>query len=127
MNLQSTTVSACCTVESSLKPKKSFLFIKYTNNKGFCEDLTEGKFSFPIIHAIRRDVSNRQLLNIISQKPTNVEVKKYALDIIQRTGTFEYVQEYLRRKEEEILAEINRLGGNPLLEKYIETIRIKQE
>ncbi|OBZ85510.1 Geranylgeranyl pyrophosphate synthase [Choanephora cucurbitarum] len=99
----------------------------YTNNKGFCEDLTEGKFSFPIIHAIRRDVSNRQLLNIISQKPTNVEVKKYALDIIQRTGTFEYVQEYLRRKEEEILAEINRLGGNPLLEKYIETIRIKQE
>ncbi|KAI8390084.1 geranylgeranyl pyrophosphate synthase [Blakeslea trispora] len=99
----------------------------YTNNKGFCEDLTEGKFSFPIIHAIRRDVSNRQLLNIISQKPTNVEVKKYALDIIQRTGTFEYVQEFLHQKEEEILAEIKRLGGNPLLEKYIETIRIKQE
>merc|ERR1711871_97913 len=26
---------------------------KYHQNKSFCEDLTEGKFSFPIIHCIR--------------------------------------------------------------------------
>ena len=26
---------------------------EYTNNKSFAEDLTEGKFSFPILHAIR--------------------------------------------------------------------------
>ena len=24
----------------------------YTKEKGFCEDLTEGKFSFPVIHSI---------------------------------------------------------------------------
>ncbi|KAI8969155.1 geranylgeranyl pyrophosphate synthase [Mycotypha africana] len=96
----------------------------YTNNKGFCEDLTEGKFSFPIIHAIRKDLSNRQLLNIISQKPTSIEVKKYALEVIQKAGSFEYVRGYLHQKEVEALNEIKRLGGNPLLEKYIEMIRV---
>ncbi|KAG1104167.1 hypothetical protein G6F42_017123 [Rhizopus arrhizus] len=97
----------------------------YTNNKGFCEDLTEGKFSFPIIHTIRKDPSNRQLLNIISQKPTSIEVKKYALEVIRKAGSFEYVRQFLRRKEAESLEEIKRLGGNPLLEKYIETIRVE--
>ncbi|KAI8646052.1 geranylgeranyl pyrophosphate synthase [Parasitella parasitica] len=97
----------------------------YTNNKGFCEDLTEGKFSFPIIHAIRKDASNRQLLNIISQKPTSIEVKKYALEVIRKAGSFEYVREFLHQKETESLKEIERLGGNLLLEKYIETIRVE--
>lgn len=98
---------------------------QYSNNKGFCEDLTEGKFSFPIIHAICADPSNRQLLNIVSQKPTAVEVKKYALDIISRTGTFEYVRQFLHRKEEEARKEIELLGGNPLLEKVIDSLQVK--
>ncbi|KAI9355572.1 geranylgeranyl pyrophosphate synthase [Pilaira anomala] len=94
----------------------------YTENKGFCEDLTEGKFSFPIIHAIRSDLTNRQLLNIISQKPTAIEIKKYALEIIKRAGSFTYVENFLRNKETEAMTEIKRLGGNPLLEKYIATL-----
>lgn len=36
---------------------------QYTHNKGFAEDLTEGKFSFPIVHAVRSDMSNRQVLS----------------------------------------------------------------
>jgi hypothetical protein len=35
----------------------------YEANKGFAEDLTEGKFSFPIVHAIRSDTTNRQVLS----------------------------------------------------------------
>ncbi|KAI9269061.1 geranylgeranyl pyrophosphate synthase [Phascolomyces articulosus] len=97
----------------------------YSKNKGFCEDLTEGKFSFPVIHAIRADPSNRQLLNIVSQKPTAVEVKQYALEIIKRTGTFEYVKEFLKKKEEEARREIESLGGNSLLEKVMDSLSIK--
>lgn len=37
--------------------------LQYTDNKGFCEDLTEGKFSFPIVHSVRADTSNRQILS----------------------------------------------------------------
>jgi len=36
---------------------------KYSANKGFCEDLTEGKFSFPIVHSIRSDTSNMRLIS----------------------------------------------------------------
>ena len=37
--------------------------MKYAENKSFCEDLTEGKFSFPIIHAIRSDPGDPTLLS----------------------------------------------------------------
>lgn len=35
---------------------------QYSNTKGFAEDLTEGKFSFPVVHAINADKSNEELL-----------------------------------------------------------------
>jgi len=38
---------------------------EYSENKSFCEDLTEGKFSFPIIHAIttqKEDTEGQQVL-----------------------------------------------------------------
>lgn len=36
---------------------------QYAANKGFAEDLTEGKFSFPLVHAIRADPSNLMLIS----------------------------------------------------------------
>ena len=32
-------------------------------NKSFCEDITEGKFSFPIIHSIKQAPDDHQLLS----------------------------------------------------------------
>ncbi|KAI1108213.1 isoprenoid synthase domain-containing protein [Nemania sp. NC0429] len=65
---------------------------EYGENKGFCEDLTEGKFSFLIIHSIRADPRNLQLINILKQKTTDVEVKRYAVEYMRRTGSFEYTK-----------------------------------
>ena len=39
---------------------------EYGDNKGFCEDLTEGKFSFPVVHAIRASKTDRQILSRVS-------------------------------------------------------------
>lgn len=35
---------------------------EYSESKSFCEDLTEGKFSFPIIHAVNNQKHDRQVL-----------------------------------------------------------------
>lgn len=35
---------------------------EYSENKSFCEDLTEGKFSFPIIHGIKNEGADHQVL-----------------------------------------------------------------
>ena len=72
------------------------LFSKeYTANKGMCEDLTEGKFSFPVIHSVRSRPGDMQLLNILRQKTENEEVKRYAVAYMESTGSFEYTRRVL--------------------------------
>lgn len=68
---------------------------EYSHNKGLCEDLTEGKFSFPIIHSIRANPSNLQLMNILKQKTQNDQVKAYAVAYMESTGSFEYCRKVL--------------------------------
>ncbi|OAA54243.1 geranylgeranyl pyrophosphate synthetase [Niveomyces insectorum RCEF 264] len=67
----------------------------YAQNKGLCEDLTEGKFSFPVIHSIRATPANLQLLHILRQKTTDPDVKRYAVAHMERTGSFAYTREVL--------------------------------
>ena len=40
----------------------------YHQSKNYCEDLTEGKFSFPVIYAIKKDPCDTRLLNILRQR-----------------------------------------------------------
>jgi geranylgeranyl diphosphate synthase, type III len=82
----------------------------YTKNKGLCEDLTEGKFSFPVIHSIRSDPSNLQLINILKQKTTDEEVKRYAVKYMEGTGSFEYTRRAVRdlkAKAHELIEELD--------------------
>ena len=68
MNLQSTQVRlisySVCIVE--LLTQSDVCTLQYADNKGFAEDLTEGKFSFPVVHGVRADTSNRQILSMFS-------------------------------------------------------------
>ena len=68
----------------------------YTKNKGLCEDLTEGKFSFPIIHAIRNNPANLQLINILKLKTQDDDVKRYAVKYMESTGSFQYARKVVR-------------------------------
>ncbi|KFY61294.1 hypothetical protein V496_05077 [Pseudogymnoascus sp. VKM F-4515 (FW-2607)] len=79
----------------------------YSTNKGLCEDLTEGKFSFPIIHAIRADPS-LVLLNILRQKSADEEVKRYAVAYMEGKGSFAYCREVLKELGREAQAEVER-------------------
>ncbi|KAI1159185.1 terpenoid synthase [Nemania serpens] len=85
---------------------------EYGENKGFCEDLTEGKFSFLIIHSIRADPRNLQLINILKQKTADVEVKRYAVEYMRSTGSFEYTKNVLDILIERARKTTDELDGN---------------
>ena len=87
---------------------------EYTDNKGLCEDLTEGKFSFPIIHSIRSNPQNRQLINILKQKTSDEGVKKYAVKYMESTGSFEYCRVVLRDLKEKALVMVEEIDEGTL-------------
>ncbi|XP_049869792.1 terpene synthase isoform X2 [Pectinophora gossypiella] len=86
---------------------------EYSENKSYCEDLTEGKFSFPIIHAIRNQDGDNQVLHILRQRTRDVEVKRYCISLLERLGSFRYTRDTLHSLDQEARAEVARLGGNP--------------
>ncbi|KAM3426896.1 hypothetical protein MY4824_009761 [Beauveria thailandica] len=68
---------------------------EYSQHKGMCEDLTEGKFSFPVIHSIRARPDDLQLVNILKQKTADIQVKRYAVAYMEGTGSFAYTHKVL--------------------------------
>lgn len=88
---------------------------EYKENKSFCEDLTEGKFSFPIIHGIRNDSNSTRLMNILKQRTTDVDIKKYFVDYLEQVGSFAYTKVVLKELEDKAQGLIASLGGNPHL------------
>eukprot|EP01134_Creolimax_fragrantissima_P001249 CFRG1249T1 len=96
---------------------------EYMSNKSFCEDLTEGKFSFPIIHSVLMNPDDHQLLNILKQRTESHEVKKYALQLIYKTGSFEFTKRELDRLADLAIEQIVGLGGNDPLEDLIGKLR----
>lgn len=83
----------------------------YTKNKGLCEDLTEGKFSFPIIHSIRSNPGNHQLISILKQKTKDDEVKLYATNYMESTGSFAYTRQVVRELRDRALTLIDEIDG----------------
>ncbi|EZA53610.1 Geranylgeranyl pyrophosphate synthase, partial [Ooceraea biroi] len=71
----------------------------YTEEKGYCDDLTEGKFSFPIIHALQSKLEDKKIKNILKrilrQRTKDVEVKRYCIKLLKECGSFEYTRKIL--------------------------------
>lgn len=64
-------------------------------NKGFCEDLSEGKLSFPIIHSLKANPMDQTLLGILKQRTNNDDIKKFALSYLEKTDSFVYTEKTL--------------------------------
>ncbi|XP_017778431.1 PREDICTED: geranylgeranyl pyrophosphate synthase isoform X2 [Nicrophorus vespilloides] len=88
----------------------------YHMNKSYCEDLTEGKFSFPIIHAIHKEQ------DILRQRTTDNEVKKYCVTILENCGSFEYTKKKLADLDGEAREEVKSLGDNPYMEAFLTNV-----
>jgi geranylgeranyl diphosphate synthase type 3 len=100
---------------------------EYMKSKSFCEDLTEGKFSFPIIHCIRADPEDTRVLSILKKRTEDVEVKRYAQQLMVEKGSLEYTRDECFSLKGEIVQQIESLGGNPQLLKLIELLDVQLE
>ncbi|PQE26524.1 geranylgeranyl pyrophosphate synthase protein [Rutstroemia sp. NJR-2017a BBW] len=93
---------------------------EYTSQKGFCEDLDEGKYSYPLIHALKSNKNNLQLRAILHERRDgrglSSEHKQLALKHLKETGSLEYTRKNLLSLQEQINVEIggleSRTGSN---------------
>ncbi|KAF8809407.1 terpenoid synthase [Phlegmacium glaucopus] len=100
---------------------------EYTSNKGFAEDLSEGKFSFPIVHGIHANKSSRQVMNVLQKRPTTPTLKIYTIDYLKNeTKSFEYTLSVLVTLEAQTRKEIARLGGNKGLEAIMDLLHVDE-
>ncbi|KAI3380706.1 hypothetical protein SNEBB_010293 [Seison nebaliae] len=79
---------------------------EYHRQKSFADDLTEGKFSFPVIHAANQSDAT-ELLSVLRQRPHDHELKEYCIEELERTGSKEYTLQFLQKQKEKILQSIN--------------------
>ncbi|KAF2708718.1 terpenoid synthase [Pleomassaria siparia CBS 279.74] len=86
---------------------------EYNAQKGMCEDLDEGKYSLPLIHALSHTVKSHQIRGLISQRHIagglTVEQKRLMLDLMHEAGSFAYTVEVLYALHSELMTEIERL------------------
>jgi len=85
---------------------------EYQQSKSFCEDLTEGKFSHPIIFSILKNPLDNRLINILRQRTEDIDVKRYAVQYMQECGALEHTRSALRELRAKIDTEISRLQGH---------------
>jgi len=95
----------------------------YAANKSFAEDLTEGKFSFPILHGIRAGGGDDRVRRILRQRTEDLQVKKFCISLLEAGGSFSYTREVMADLDTAIRSEVERLGGNPLITSVMDELK----
>lgn len=81
----------------------------YAEKKGSMEDLTEGKFSYPVIHSIHAAPENTEIIDILKQRSEDDAVKLLAVHYMESTGSFQYCRENLARLTEQARRHVQEL------------------
>eukprot|EP00698_Gefionella_okellyi_P015119 TRINITY_DN4243_c0_g1_i1.p1 TRINITY_DN4243_c0_g1~~TRINITY_DN4243_c0_g1_i1.p1 ORF type:complete len:337 (-),score=51.88 TRINITY_DN4243_c0_g1_i1:25-945(-) len=95
---------------------------QYFDNKSFCEDLTEGKFSFPIIHSIRATPGDSKLRSILKQRTEDVDIKRYAVRLMEESNSFQYTREKLQGYYNQLQVMVAEFGGNRYLSGIVDQL-----
>ncbi|KAJ5899144.1 terpenoid synthase [Penicillium taxi] len=68
----------------------------YSQKKGIYKDITEGKFSFLVIHHMHTDPDSEIVRRIMKQKTDNERIKDVVLSCLSSTGSFEYTERTIK-------------------------------
>jgi len=93
---------------------------EYENNKSYCEDLTEGRFSFPILHAVNTRETDTRIIHILKQRTQDIELKRYCVQLLHEFGSIEYTRQICNDLAKQAYDEVDLLGGNNYLENIIQ-------
>ncbi|XP_045770426.1 geranylgeranyl pyrophosphate synthase-like [Maniola jurtina] len=93
----------------------------HARETSYFEDLTEGKFSFPVVHASNTPDGN-QILNILRKRTRDANVKKYCISLLEKSGSLQYTRDVLLDLDKAARAEVARLGGNPKMEVVLDEL-----
>ncbi len=108
----------------------------YAQGKGVCEDLDEGKISYPLVVCKRMaPTSFAQVIGIFRAKQTNTvqlppETKAYIISLFKASGTLDVVVEFIKEMESQLISEVERLevqmgDSNPMLHVLLQTLSLK--
>ncbi|KUL83692.1 hypothetical protein ZTR_07521 [Talaromyces verruculosus] len=85
----------------------------YTDQKGFCEDLDEGKYSLPLIHALETHPNNLSLRNILSTRHVHGQLtrkqKEFVLEEIKACNSLGWTKSVLADLHSQVVTEIDKL------------------
>ncbi|KAJ7347991.1 farnesyltranstransferase [Mycena albidolilacea] len=98
----------------------------YSANKGYAEDIEEGKFSFPIIHGVHCiNTSNQLILDVLKTRPATLTLKTQVIGYLEHeTKSFDYTVAVLDALEVEINKEILNFEGNAELSEIVKGLHV---
>ena len=65
-----------------------------TVGKDFCSDITEGKRTLMVVHALQNSSQRGRLIEILSSKTTDLATLAEAVSIMRKSGSVEYARNY---------------------------------
>lgn len=70
-------------------------------------------------------LTRSHFLDVLRQRPTDIELKTYAVTYMDsHTQSFEYTRQVLDKLDEQARGEVERLGGNPGLTKFLDRMKM---
>lgn len=90
------------------------MYSQYAKQKGFAEDLDEGKISLPMIYTLQRARTRAELMGILKHKAPGAlpfEVKQYMVREMRQSGALQATHTVLAKMQGELMVELRRLEG----------------